>query len=483
MAGSGTPAGHHGDDDEIGAEPFAHPSAVADVHGDDSGNGRVGVVAPAGVAARPALIRGFIIMAYRLFGLTLSILAPVILHMLGICVFTLEFPLTLAFGALRLFLSIILVLKTPLFLAAVACGAVSFFGHNISTFLDARPNALCVPLSGRSLCLSFPFGNEPDKQLGEALGANIRAEDGPIPIHVGVDFPGLMEVQSRTLNELLAHSAAGSQLALSVKHTELAVQDLVFIVQASALTGKLALSRALEEFALEAKAVGRHLQFLSASLDSVVDKYVCSSVLRGSIYSSFTTSVLAFDDYALRKLSASRDPGTLDVQATTVHTFQAAMDVLASEVANVLADATAVGSALDGLEEKLSVIQTLTAQESFGAGVAVAEQASSFWAFLNVRRRLAHRIQVLDGLHAYRRRSSSHVTATIQTLVMIEADLSGLHKKLAARQTDGGALPIEVHIASIERSVQRMQEERLRARAPAGGESEGAVGITAVGRL
>ncbi len=89
-----------------------------------------------------------------------------------------------------------------------------------------------------------------------------------------IDFPGLMAVQSRMLDELLAHSAAGSQLALSVKHAELAVKDLGIVVRASNLTSKTVLARSLDEFAQDAKVVGRELQQLSAKLYGAVDKYV-----------------------------------------------------------------------------------------------------------------------------------------------------------------------------------------------------------------
>ncbi len=89
-----------------------------------------------------------------------------------------------------------------------------------------------------------------------------------------IDFPALMAVQSRTLDQLLAHSAAGSQLALGVKHAELAVKDLTIVIKASNLTSKDILGRSLEEFAQQAKGAARDLQQLSAKLYGAVDTYV-----------------------------------------------------------------------------------------------------------------------------------------------------------------------------------------------------------------
>lgn len=89
-----------------------------------------------------------------------------------------------------------------------------------------------------------------------------------------IDFPALMAVQSRTLDQLLAHSAAGSQLAVGVKHAELAVKDLSIVVRASNLTSKDILGRTLEEFAQQARGAARDLQQLSAKLYGAVDTYV-----------------------------------------------------------------------------------------------------------------------------------------------------------------------------------------------------------------
>ncbi len=89
-----------------------------------------------------------------------------------------------------------------------------------------------------------------------------------------IDFPGLMDLQSRTLDQLLSHSTAGSELALGIRHAELAVRDLGVIVKVSNLTSKHILAHALQEFSQDARDAGRDLQHLSAKLYGAVDKYV-----------------------------------------------------------------------------------------------------------------------------------------------------------------------------------------------------------------
>ncbi|KAI0714474.1 hypothetical protein C8T65DRAFT_521727, partial [Cerioporus squamosus] len=264
------------------------------------------------------------------------------------------------------------------------------------------------------------------------------------PSPSSVDFAALMTVQSRMLSTLLAHSVAGSELALGIKHAELAVKDLVYIIRTSNLAGKTVLARALEQFAQEAKVTGRHLQQLCSKLDGAVD------------------TVLAFDQYAIRALGEALHSGAADGHDAMTHVFQSGLDVLASEVAGVQEDAALVIAALDALdalEDGLSVIQSLSEHEYLSTGSDVAG-SPSFWSVFTggtpEHQQLAQRLGVLENIDSYRRRSVAYVAATAQTLVVLKADVSQLHKKLVASHSSIGKLPIEVHIASIERSARRL---------------------------
>ncbi|RPD78444.1 hypothetical protein L226DRAFT_456563 [Lentinus tigrinus ALCF2SS1-7] len=281
-----------------------------------------------------------------------------------------------------------------------------------------------------------------DIAAGIASDASARPTSHPTII----DFPGLMAVQSRILDALLAHSAAGSELSLGVKHAELAVQDLLFLVRTSNLAEKTALARTIEEFATDAKVAGRLLQHFSSKLDGTVD------------------TVLAFNEFALHVLDDMRQPGMVDRQNTMMEVFESALDTLASQVAGVEVDASIALAALDALGDRLMLVQALCEHEFLSNGQYPS--ATSFWSMITgdvpERRQLAYRLEVLNNLDAYRRRSLAYITATTQTLVMIESDVSELHRKLVAPQSEAGELPIDVHIATIERSARRLNDERVR---------------------
>lgn len=178
--------------------------------------------------------------------------------------------------------------------------------------------------------------------------------------------------------------------------------------------------------------------------------------------------VLVFDQYAIRTLDEARHSGAVDGHVAITQLFQSALDVLAFEVAGVQDDAALVIAALDALEDELSVIQSLSEHEFLSSGVAAERDAPSFWTKFTggtpERQELAHRLGVLENIDSYRRRSVAYVAATAQTLVVVEADVSQLHKKLLATHSTIGELPIEVHIASIERSARRLHDETMKRR-------------------
>ncbi len=86
------------------------------------------------------------------------------------------------------------------------------------------------------------------------------------------DFPTLMAIQHRALDELSMDSVGGSELVLNIKHAELAVRDLVIMVKSSNLTSKDALADVLTEFLLDAHQAARDLQMFSSKVYGIMDK-------------------------------------------------------------------------------------------------------------------------------------------------------------------------------------------------------------------
>ena len=86
------------------------------------------------------------------------------------------------------------------------------------------------------------------------------------------DYPKMIDLQSKTFEQLMDESIGGSALSLEVKKAEMAITDLVSFVRLSKLKAKDTMASSLIEFVLDAKKTGRGLQKLSSKIGGTVDK-------------------------------------------------------------------------------------------------------------------------------------------------------------------------------------------------------------------
>ena len=86
------------------------------------------------------------------------------------------------------------------------------------------------------------------------------------------DYPKMVDIQSKTFEQLMDESIGGSALSLEVKKAEMAITDLVSFVQLSKLKAKETLASSLLQFVLDAKKTGRGLQKLSSKIGGAVDR-------------------------------------------------------------------------------------------------------------------------------------------------------------------------------------------------------------------
>ena len=86
------------------------------------------------------------------------------------------------------------------------------------------------------------------------------------------DYPKMVDLQSKTFEQLMEESIGGSALSLEVKKAEMAITDLVSFVHLSKLKAKDTLASSLMGFVLDAKKAGRGLQKLSSKIGGTVDK-------------------------------------------------------------------------------------------------------------------------------------------------------------------------------------------------------------------
>lgn len=97
------------------------------------------------------------------------------------------------------------------------------------------------------------------------------------------DYPHLVDVESKTFEQLMDGVVGGSALSLEVKQVEMATADLVTLVRISDLKAKDALATSLVEFIETAKKTGRGLQRMSSKVGGTVDRFVLKIDLRSNV--------------------------------------------------------------------------------------------------------------------------------------------------------------------------------------------------------
>ena len=152
------------------------------------------------------------------------------------------------------------VLKTPisLVLATIACiYVISFASGAIRTALAPICSIPIISLA----CPAF----EPIKP--HPVPHSDRNPRRP-------DFPGLLNVESKTLEALLDETLEGPGLGLEIKKAEMATSDLVTLVRVSKLNSREVISDFLDKFVKDARKVSRGLTRFSSRVGGAVDKCV-----------------------------------------------------------------------------------------------------------------------------------------------------------------------------------------------------------------
>ena len=101
-------------------------------------------------------------------------------------------------------------------------------------------------------------------------------KDPPIHTSAGrpvrwADYPNLVDLQTRTFDQLLDESVGNKRLASEVKKAEMASNDLITLVRASDLRSKDQIADRLSKFVDDARGTGRSLHSLGSKINGAVD--------------------------------------------------------------------------------------------------------------------------------------------------------------------------------------------------------------------
>ena len=186
------------------------------------------------------------------------------------------------------------------------------------------------------------------------------------------------------------------------------------------------------------------------------------------------------NDYALQTIEASKAPPSLAARilpfviSTTnptkeavLDTFLMSMDNIGVHMVRLREEAEISMDHLLRLEEHLMVLHDITHRENKDLTAAQEDVLAELWTWLGGNRRRLRGMDInlglLKNVEIYRKKALAHVTATLQALHTLDADMEELRARVNAPDIVGDRIPIEVHIKSIKAGVERLKEGQLRA--------------------
>lgn len=236
-----------------------------------------------------------------------------------------------------------------------------------------------------------------------------------------------------------------------------------------------------------AKSTSRQLSRFSSRVGGVVDNLLAmdeyairalenvqAAQLAGAAPSGFLSAVLAPFRAGGRGVAAA--------EREVLLTFVQASSVMDTSIQRLIGEAELALRELDDLEAKLHVISEIVQRESGELHERTQEVLARVWTILGGNRaKLAnfegHKF-LLSNISVYRKRALALVSRSLVQLQTMQSDLEDLRDRVAepglldsagaGAELDADAaverIPLEVHIQSIRRGVDRLNEGMLRAK-------------------
>jgi len=199
---------------------------------------------------------------------------------------------------------------------------------------------------------------------------------------------------------------------------------------------------------------------------------------------------MAVNDHALRRIEeASSRTNIIDLipwmesrkNRIAASTFKDAMDSLSAQISRLILEAEANIDNLNDLEERLNALHELVSREVKTVKGDREELLAQLWTFLGGNKKglknFKENLVILKNVGSYRNQARVHVTATLQTLQSLSEDMEELREKVATPGLVGENMSLEVQMKSIQYGLERLKENRIRARRTHEAAIEGVTGL------
>lgn len=281
------------------------------------------------------------------------------------------------------------------------------------------------------------------------------------------DFEELINVQGK-FEDILDASKDNSALPATIKNSELAIRDLRILVKHSRLPSRKALENEFEYFVQTANEASLDLSRYNSRIGAAMDRVIATNtwtmnVLSGISSQEASTGALAKVINQLTRAFVAPPP-TLQERIFDQYVLHVSKNK--DEITRLIETAQALLLVLNNLEERLTTIFDIATNDDQTITRTQEELLSSLWTKLGGNRSdvKANKksLSLLSNISAYRQKAVVHVSETLLKLQEIQAGLENLREGVAAPEIlgYGGGVPVEVHIDTIGKGVERLQVSR-----------------------
>jgi len=294
----------------------------------------------------------------------------------------------------------------------------------------------------------------------------IAACDVSSPNHQA-NFEELVNVQGH-FEDILHASKDTSALPATIKNSELAIRDLRILVKHSHLPSRKALDNEFEYFIQTANEASVDLSRYNSRIGAAMDRVIATNTWTMNILSGIAAQEASTGAVSrvINQLTGAfvAPPPTLQQRIFDQYVLHVGKNK--DEITRLIETAQALLLVLNNLDERLTTIFEIATNDDQTITRTQEELLSSLWTKLGGNRSdvkaNAKSLNLLSNISAYRKKAVVHVSETLLKLQEIQAELENLREGIAAPEILGyrGELPLEYHIDTIGKGVERLQVSR-----------------------
>ncbi|KAL0935289.1 uncharacterized protein CTRU02_209880 [Colletotrichum truncatum] len=290
-----------------------------------------------------------------------------------------------------------------------------------------------------------------------------------------VEFDDLMNVQSQ-FEQVLERSADGVSLPMEMKRSESSIRDLRTMVRYSELPQRDELVYEFNEYIDTARLTAADLQKFNVHVGSAVDSVISINRWTSRYLDTLSTAdntdvslVSQWTNWLFYPFTPTVTPFS---ERTLLDKYIEHTALVSDRIAGLIVEAQGVLLLLSKAEENLNQIYELVTRSSNSIKSRRDEVLWTIWTLVGANNKRLHnlnsQLSLLRQVDRQRITAVTQISALIVDLEKIQAGLGDLRDRVAAPELvrdSPTAIPLTVHIETIDRGVERLEEARQRIRA------------------